>query len=1065
MATERLIIEIQTKGVRQVNRNMKRLRGEASKANKTLALLRSTLVVVAGARVIGRFLELSDTLTNVRNRLRLVTNSTEQLNAVQQRLFGISQQTRSSFEANAELFNRLARSTDGLGLTFNELLDVTKGINQAIAISGATAQEARNGLIQFSQGLAAGAIQGDELRSVVEQFPRLADAIAKEFSITAESTASSLGVTQQELVDTQKEVGNLTGGALIAFAKMNEGILKTPRVIKALQNELGLFDAQFSKIDITVSGAFQKFNNELTLFIGGISESIQLGKQMDIVLTVVAQNLGLITAALLGILAIGAFNLIISQVAKLGSTLGGVVRFLTSGFTAVGRVFIGAFAFLTKSVTGAVTAARFLVTAYATASKAIITQIGLLGTRFGLLRLAVITTWGNAMLFMRTAALATSRAVVVAFTAVPALFSAIVRGARAAVVGMALLTSVSGGLRGVFIGLQVAASGFLSLLRGGLVRLIPVVLSLGASMLAAFAPVLLTVAALVAAFFAVRFAIQKLSAEFGDLGDIFNKVIGGIFGLVDGLVDAFTALPDAIADIAISGANALISGFEGGINGVIELLNAIPGVEISPADIGRIENQFEGSAARVKDILSTNISEGVQDGFTSTDTFKGLEAVADQVKNLISGGFLPEDFDAAKLTALLDAQSGTAGATRSLSKDTARLAGKFSDLRAEVDPLKAGMADLDEAVDILTAKFGANFRETETGAETLRLVTLKVLGLKDAEFELAQQMELVTQATKAAGLSAAEASLARRKFALEATEEFDNALSSVFPLIKAMRELEEIQVFLAENTGNLAKSGIDAADAQQRLLRESFGLPPALAQVNEEIEALIANQDLLGLSSSDLEHEVRKLNIAFLETQRDAASGANRAFLKMIDDATDAAKFTEMVFTDAFQAIEDAVVKFVETGKFSINDFFRNFAAQLIRLGTQQAMAGIGGFFTKLLGGVGGFGAGGPSGSNIAGPGGLVTGLLGFQNGGSFTVGANTAAQSIPGIDNRLVAFRAQDGEKVSVTPRGGDGGVGGAPINQIFNIQTKDGDSLVRSQSQIQNRALAGLNQARMRR
>ena len=92
-------------------------------------------------------------------------------------------------------------------------------------------------------------------------------------------------------------------------------------------------------------------------------------------------------------------------------------------------------------------------------------------------------------------------------------------------------------------------------------------------------------------------------------------------------------------------------------------------------------------------------------------------------------------------------------------------------------------------------------------------------------------------------------------------------------------------------------------------------------------------------------------------------------------------------------------------------------------------------------------------------------GLSGFHEGGAFTVGANTAIQALPGIDNRLVAFRARDGEDVTVTPKNTPGVASVGPTNIVFNVQTRDADSFVRSQSQLQNRMLAGIGQARRRR
>ncbi len=209
----------------------------------------------------------------------------------------------------------------------------------------------------------------------------------------------------------------------------------------------------------------------------------------------------------------------------------------------------------------------------------------------------------------------------------------------------------------------------------------------------------------------------------------------------------------------------------------------------------------------------------------------------------------------------------------------------------------------------------------------------------------------------------------------------------------------------------------------------------------------------------------RKSAITFLDSQRDAASGAQRAFLKFQQDATDSAAFAEKAMTDAFKNIEDAVVEFAQTGKLSVDDFFRNFAEQLLRLGTQQAIAGIGAGFSNAFGS-GTTGIAGPS-AGGAGIGGFITGLFAgaFHDGGQFTVGAGTASAALPGLDNRLVAFRAQDGETVTITPKNQGGATAGGPTNIVFNVETKDADSFQRSQSQLQNRLLAGIGQARRRR
>ena len=566
----------------------------------------------------------------------------------------------------------------------------------------------------------------------------------------------------------------------------------------------------------------------------------------------------------------------------------------------------------------------------------------------------------------------------------------------------------------------------------------------------------------------VRVAVEGLGGEFTSFGDTVKKTLSDAgkgftvliavsAGTVQAIIAAFALLKNSLKRTAEDAVNGYIAAFEAGVNLVSNLLNKfaekigsplrVGKVTVDRVDFGVIEGQGEtveeafqrGRNKVIRKVLQAAEARRIVEAFSGVTTVPEPEAPPPRTE---LGGIDTKD--------VLGAEAATSSIETLLSK---------------VNPLIAGMNTMKDAQEALTEarKAGIDIAKEFgiTEEEVLQSVAADILDVASAHEKLASQLQLVDKFQKDGLVTAEQAAIARKQFALEATSELDSTLGAVFPLIKARREQAELELFILKNRKELAKAGISEAEVTKRLTRANFGLGKSIEQVNEEISDLRKNQKLLDLSTADLEHETRKLQIAFLDTQRDAGSGANRAILKLVDDATDAAAFTEKAFTDAFQGIEDAVVKFAETGKFEVNDFFRTIAQQLIRLGTQQALAGFGGFAKGL------FDAKGPSSENQAGIGGLFTGLLGslgvFHNGGSFTVGANTALQSLPGVDNRLVAFKAQDGENVEITPRGGGGGV--APVNQIFNIQTRDADSFRRSQTQIQNRALAGINQARRRR
>jgi lambda family phage tail tape measure protein len=323
MATETFELIFVSKGDKVVQRNIRNIGTTARSTINVLGLLRAALVVVASIRVAKGLTDLADSFTNISNRLKLVTNNTEELSAVQEELFRISQATRSSFEANATVFFRLARSTLNLNLTFQELLDISKGLGQAIAIAGAQSQEAKNALIQFSQGLAAGAVTGDELRSVSEQLPPIADAIGAEFGIS--------------------------GGELIAFAKAagNDRILGLEKVIRGLQKALGGFNTQFMDLSPTIEQAFVVFNNALIQFAGNLEKSTGIAGQFAKAIIFLANNLDTVVEAVFAV-ATGFAALFTTQlIAKIARAAVNILL-LRDGLLATAKAFlaVGIFGFV-----------------------------------------------------------------------------------------------------------------------------------------------------------------------------------------------------------------------------------------------------------------------------------------------------------------------------------------------------------------------------------------------------------------------------------------------------------------------------------------------------------------------------------------------------------------------------------------------------------------------------------------------------------------------------------------------------------------------------------------------
>lgn len=240
--TENINIIIREDGSRVVQRNMESMGSSAEKVGNKFNALKATIIGVVTGAVLRQIQQMADAFTTIQNRLKLTTNDQGNLNAVFKELNDISTRTRSSLEANVELYGRMSLAAKNLGVSQQEVLQFTESVNKAIKISGASASEAEGGLRQLSQALASGALRGDELNSVMENLPAVADVIGK-----------SLGITRGEL----RKMGQ-------------EGKISGDIILKAFREARVELDEKFAKTAPTIAEGFVLLKNQLINTVGAL---------------------------------------------------------------------------------------------------------------------------------------------------------------------------------------------------------------------------------------------------------------------------------------------------------------------------------------------------------------------------------------------------------------------------------------------------------------------------------------------------------------------------------------------------------------------------------------------------------------------------------------------------------------------------------------------------------------------------------------------------------------------------------------------------------------------------
>lgn len=368
--------------------------GRAAQANANLdaSIMRvakqfaaTTLSVTGITLAIRKLIQTSDNMMLLEGRINLVADGMGNLRELQDKLFESAQKTRSAYSDTSELYARIARNSDQLGYSQEQLLRFSELTQMSIRTSGINAIEASRGMIQLSQALASGVLRGDEFRAVMEQMPG-----------TARAIADGLGVP----------IGKLREMA-------NAGQLTAKLVMDAILSMDATIRADFSQLPVTVGDGFTRIGNAFQKAIVDANDTTGATNALGTALSDLAKNLeGPLTQAFIGV------GNAAKALVPIFDGIGKAANFLADNFNAIKAAVI---------TLGSVMAVVFsaAIIAKITAVFAPIMAIGggiasAIGS-FGLLNVAIVAVVGS--LLAMKAAIAAIPGVGLALVGLTALFA------------------------------------------------------------------------------------------------------------------------------------------------------------------------------------------------------------------------------------------------------------------------------------------------------------------------------------------------------------------------------------------------------------------------------------------------------------------------------------------------------------------------------------------------------------------------------------------------------------------------------------------------------------------
>ena len=255
------------KNIKQLDRELIALTAQGEKTSSGIGNAFSKLTTyAAGFLTVATAISKVDMFTNLQNRLKLVTNSQQDLNTAMADTFRIAQESRQAWDSVVQVYQRFGDNAKNLNISMQQTAQLTDTVSKAVAISGASAASAEAALTQFGQALASNVLRGEELNSVLEQTPGLAKAIAQ-----------GMGITVGELRSVAAE-GKITGEVLVA----------------ALTKAKASVDELFSRTDMTIAQSITVLSNEVTKFVGEAGRGSGAADALAGSIKLLAENISLI---------------------------------------------------------------------------------------------------------------------------------------------------------------------------------------------------------------------------------------------------------------------------------------------------------------------------------------------------------------------------------------------------------------------------------------------------------------------------------------------------------------------------------------------------------------------------------------------------------------------------------------------------------------------------------------------------------------------------------------------------------------------------------------------------
>ena len=280
------------------------IRGGNNSANGLLSTIKKIAVAAGGIVGINKVLNISDELASTKARLNLLVDDGGSVDVLEQKIMASAQRSRSAYFDTASAVAKLGLNAgNAFGGNMDQVIAFMEQVNKQFVIGGATAQEQSNAMIQLTQAMAAGALRGEELNSILDGAPGIARAIEKYMGIaegSIKTVAQEGKVTAEVVKNAMFEMADETNAKFDSMPKTWAQIW-----VDMKNQALSMFAPILTKINQI--GNSTKFQKVTTGLINGLAAVANVASSaLDILIAIASvfvDNWGIIQPLVLGIAA------------------------------------------------------------------------------------------------------------------------------------------------------------------------------------------------------------------------------------------------------------------------------------------------------------------------------------------------------------------------------------------------------------------------------------------------------------------------------------------------------------------------------------------------------------------------------------------------------------------------------------------------------------------------------------------------------------------------------------------------------------------------------------------